>query len=80
MTLKATTKECGCCFSLFDEYKPHNLRIWYCFTDTSVKEIIEEKTIVRFIDLFAGIGGIRLGLEQAEHSEGFGLHQERITA
>ncbi len=65
---------------LFDEYKPHNLRIWYCFTDTSVKEIIEEKTIVRFIDLFAGIGGIRLGLEQAEHSEGFGLHQERITA
>ena len=65
---------------LFYEYKPHELKIWYCFTDTSVKEIIEEKTIVRFIDLFAGIGGIRLGLEQAGHSKDFGLHQERIVA
>ena len=56
---------------LFEEYRPHNLNIWYCFTDTTVKELIDNKPLIRFIDLFAGIGGIRLGLEQAAQELGY---------
>ena len=55
---------------LFEDYRPHDLKIWHCFTDTTVKELIEGKSLIRFIDLFAGIGGIRLGLEQAAKEMG----------
>ena len=56
---------------IFDDYKPHDLKIWHCFTDTSIKELIDGKFTLRFIDLFAGMGGIRLGLEQAAHEMGY---------
>lgn len=56
---------------LFEDYRPHDLKIWHCFTDTTVKELIEGKSLIRFIDLFAGIGGIRLGLEQAAKEMGY---------
>lgn len=56
---------------LFEDYRPHDLKIWYCFTDTTVKELTDGKPTIRFIDLFAGIGGIRLGLEQAAHEMGY---------
>ncbi len=56
---------------LFDDYHHHDLKIWYCFSDATVKELIDGKTTIRFIDIFAGIGGIRLGLEQAAKEMGY---------
>ena len=56
---------------IFENYRPHDLKIWYCFTDTTVKELTDGKPTIRFIDLFAGIGGIRLGLEQAAQENGY---------
>lgn len=56
---------------LFDDYKPHNLQIWHAFSDIIVYELLQTKPIIRFVDLFAGIGGIRLGLEQAANDLGF---------
>ena len=35
------------------------------FFQNSKKLQLEKKKMIRFIDLFAGIGGIRLGLENA---------------
>ncbi len=56
---------------LFDGFKPHDLRIWHAFTDIIVKDLLQTKPIIRFVDLFAGIGGIRLGLEQAAKDLGY---------
>ncbi len=59
---------------LFDDFKPHNLQIWHAFTDTSIKSLLQVKPTIRFVDLFAGIGGIRLGLEQAAKDLGYETH------
>lgn len=53
---------------LYDEYKPHHLNIWETFTDTTLNTLsVADKSktnAIRFIDLFAGIGGIRLPFEE----------------
>lgn len=56
---------------IFDDFKPHDLRIWHAFTDIIVRDLFQTKPTIRFIDLFAGIGGIRLGLEQAARDFGY---------
>ncbi len=51
---------------LFDQYQPHHLNIWETYTDTTLRKLSKPKDqrIPRFIDLFAGIGGIRLPFEE----------------
>lgn len=59
---------------LFDDFKPHDLQIWHAFTDIIIKDLLQVKPTIRFVDLFAGIGGIRLGLEQAANDLGYETH------
>lgn len=52
---------------LYDNYQSHHLQIWETFTDTTLDKLqqsVNQRQKPRFIDLFAGIGGIRLPFEE----------------
>jgi len=40
---------------------------------------MDEKKEIRFIEMFCGVGGFRLGLERADYSGGFLQSQEAPT-
>ena len=51
--------------------KDFNKQEYLTQNDNSYNDTQGERKVVKFVDLFAGIGGIRLGFEQAFNSHGF---------